>query len=149
MLDLITYHEQSTYVNLGRRKSKWEFHISVSTLFVMLIILHVRVFMSLLTNYSSQLNKLVRAFQNCKKNIFGNCFHLVSYPCHPCQSDGAASWVGVSHLQIYEGLSRRFMTYVVVEVFVYHQVNNLQAVLLKASYRVTGDKTRFLFSFFA
>ena len=113
MLDLITYHEQSTYVNLGRRKSKWEFHISVSTLFVMLIILHVRVFMSLLTNYSSQLNKLVRAFQNCKKNIFGNCFHLVSYPCHPCQSDGAASWVGVSHLQIfqYEGFSRRFMRY--------------------------------------
>ena len=71
----------------------------------------------------------------------------MSYPCHPCQSDGAASWVGVSHLQIfqYEGFSRRFMTCVVVEVFVCQQVNNLQAVLLKASYRVTGDKTRFLF----
>ena len=75
MLDLITYHEQSTYVNLGRRKSKWEFHISVSTLFVMLIILHIRVLMSLLTNYS-QLNKLARAFQNCEIIFFGTVFIL-------------------------------------------------------------------------
>ena len=68
---------------------------------------------------------------------------------HPCQSDGAASWVGVLHLQIsqYDGFFRRFMTCIVVEVFLYEQVNDLQAVLLKTSYRVAGNKTRFLFRF--
>ena len=60
MLDMSD--ESSTHVNLGRRQSKWEFHISFSTLFVMLTVCFTRrtVFFS-----KAQIYQHDEIFQRC------------------------------------------------------------------------------------